>query len=326
MKAIYLAPMVLLSACASQPQETLVMSPVSQAPEVRIVKEPVYVMQEPAQPTKLKKVRNVEPETATAQANKSILIPRPEGFIGSTLEYPIVVGWEYRVLTAPNELTAVELPPGCRFHAKSPYIGDNTVYRETPESEEEPNWEVIKSAHGGKDGPVAKVLIRPRLDSLTTTLHADTTCGAFRYKLEATKASANQTVKFRKELKDMGFPEAPEAPEAQEGRLEKDQSACDAMPVATATFGYTVGGDSAVWAPHASRIFHNGKKDGGKTCVKMSDSLVADEYPIPFIPTAGKEATVFSRITEGGYMEFDKVLPFLALRLNDQTVTIRLAQ
>jgi type IV secretory pathway VirB9-like protein len=323
MKARYLAPIALLSACASQPQEAMIMSPVPQEPEIRIVKEPIYVMQEPAKPTKLKKARDVDPATATAQANKSILIPRPEGFIGSTLEYPIVEGWLYRVLTAPNDLTAIELPPGCRFHAKSPYIGDNTAYQETPESEEEPNWEVIKSAHGGRDGPVAKVLIRPRLEGMTTTLQADTTCGAFRYKLESTKASANQTVKFRKELKDMGFPEAPEA---QEGRQTESASACDAMPVATATFGYTVSGDSAVWAPHASRIFHNGKKDGGKTCVKMSDSLAADEYPIPFIPTAGKEATVFSRITEGGYMEFDKVLPFLALRLNDQTVTIRLAQ
>jgi type IV secretory pathway VirB9-like protein len=300
------------------------MSPVPQEPEVRIVKEPVYVMQEPDQPTKLKRQRVVDAATATAQANqKSILMPRPENFVGSTLEYPIVEGYLYRVLTAPNDITAIELPPGCRFHAKSPYVGDKTSYQESEEAEPEPNWEVIKSAHGGKGGAVAKVLIRPRIEGMITTLQADTDCGAFRYKLESTKASANQTVKFRKELKDMGFPDAPSA---QDERQADNRSACDSMPVATATFGYTVGGDSAVWAPHASQIFHNGKKDGGKTCVKMSDSLAADEYPIPFIPTAGKEATVFSRITEGGYMEFDKVLPFLALRLNDQTVTIRLAQ
>jgi hypothetical protein len=323
----YLAPIFLVSACATPQTETLMMSPVPPEPEVRIVKEPVYVIEQASEPTKLKPAKKVNDRTATREANrKHILMPKPESFIGSTLEYPIVDGYLYRVLTSPNEITAIELPPGCKFHAKSPYVGDMRTYKANDQADEEPNWEVVKSAHGGRNGAVAKALVRPRVSDLPeTTLHADTDCGAFRYKLVPTVNSANETVRFRKELSDMGFPDAPTAEEGKASVTENANS-CDTLPAASAVFAYTVSGDSPVWAPQASHIFHNGKKDGGKTCVKLSDALASDEYPMPFIPTSGKEATIYSRITNGGYMEFDKILPFLALRLGEETVQIRLAR
>lgn len=322
-KPYYLAPILFLSACAAAPTETLVLNPVASEPEVRVVKEPVYVIEPAAEPRKLAPTKSVGPVTATLQANKkSILMPKPENFVGSTLEYPVVDGYLYRVLASPNEITSIELPPGCRFHAKSPYIGDMRSHKESDQSDEEPNWEVVKSAHGGKDSPVAKVLVRPRIDGLKTTLHADTDCGPFRFKLEATANSANETVRFRKELSAMGFPETPSAEEPRADK-KSENTGCDSMPVASATFAYRVSG-SAAWAPHPNRIFHNGLKDGGKTCVKMSEALAADEYPAAFIPASGKEATVYSRITEGGYMEFDKVMPLIALRIGDETVRIEL--
>jgi hypothetical protein len=324
-KLRYLAPLFLASACATP--EPMVMSPVMPEPEVRVVKEPVYVIEPAPEPMKLKPAKKVDDRTATRQASrKSLLMPKPENFIGSTLEYPIVDGYLYRVLTSPNEITAIELPPGCKFHAKSPYVGDMRSYQASDQSDPEPNWEVVKSAHGGRGGPVAKALVRPRVSDLPeTTLQADTDCGAFRYKLVPTANSANETVRFRKELTEMGFPEAPTA---EEGKASQAVSVngCDTLPAASAVFAYTVSGDSTAWAPQANQIFHNGKKDGGKTCVKLSDALAADEYPMPFIPTSGKEATIYSRITDGGYMEFDKILPFLALRIGDETVQIRLSK
>jgi type IV secretion system protein TrbG len=322
----YLAPIFLVSACAAPQTETLMMSPIPPEPEVRIVKEPVYVIEQVSEPTKLKPAKKVDDKAATRQASrKSILMPKPENFIGSTLEYPIVDGYLYKVLTEPNEITSIELPPGCKFLVKSPTVGDMRTHKENDQADEESNWEVIKSAHGGKTGPVAKVLIRPRIAGLTTTLQADTDCGPFRYKLVATEGSANETVRFRPELKDMGFPEAPTAEEGK-ASVSGNSNSCDTLPAASAVFAYTISGDSPVWAPQANQIFHNGKKDGGKTCVKLSDALASDEYPMPFIPTSGKEATIYSRITNGGYMEFDKILPFLALRLGEETVQIRLAR
>jgi type IV secretory pathway VirB9-like protein len=320
-KILHLAPF-LLAACATP--EPIVMSPVPPEPEVRVVKEPVYVIEPAPEPIKLKPARKVDDKTATREATKNhILMPKPESFIGSTLEYPIVDGYLYRVLTAPNEITSIELPTGCKFLATSPTVGDTRVYKADEQSEEEENWEVLKSAHGAGVNAIAKAIIRPRVSGLKTTLQADTTCGAFRYKLEATTNSANETVRFRKELKDMGFPEAPTA---EEGKGSVNSNSCDNLPAASAFFAYTVSGGSPVWAPDAKQIFHNGKKDGGKTCVKLSDALAADEYPTPFIPTSGKEATIYSRITDGGYMEFDKVLPHLALRLGDETVHIKLSR
>lgn len=324
MKIRYLAPMFLLAACSNQPQENLVLQQAPSEPKTVVVKEPIYVIEPAPEPNKLRKEKFVDPKTATRNASKkSIFMPKPENFIGSTLEYPIVDGYLYRVLTQQNEITAIELPPGCKFHAKSPYVGDNSTYKESPEAGEEPNWEVVKSAHGGNDGPVAKVLVRPRISGLKTTLQADTDCGAFRYKLEATTASANETVRFRKELSQMGFPESPVASE-DEPKNKAPVYGCDNMPVSMATFAYKVSGDSSVWAPRKDQIFHNGKKDGGKTCVKLSDALAADEYPTPYLISAGEESTIYNRITPGGYMEFDKVLPFLALRLNEETVKITL--
>lgn len=322
MKKIYLAPILLASACATQ--EPIVMSPVPPEPEVRVVKEPVYVVEPTPEPTKLKPARQVDEKTATREATRNhILMPKPESFIGSTLEYPIVDGYLYRVLTAPNEITSIELPPGCQFLKTSPTWGDTRAFKADEQSDEQSNWEVLKSAHGAGVNAVAKAIVRPRVAGLKTTLQADTTCGAFRYKLEATTNSANETVRFRKELKDMGFPEAAIA---EDGKASVNLNSCDNLPAASAVFAYTVSGGSPVWAPNANQIFHNGKKDGGKTCVKLSDALAADEYPTPFIPTSGKEATIYSRITDGGYMEFDKVLPHLALRLGDETVQIKLSR
>lgn len=321
-KIIHLAPILLASACVTP--EPIVMNPVPPEPEVRVVKEPVYVVEPAPEPTKLKPARKVDEKTATREATRNhILMPKPESFIGSTLEYPIVDGYLYRVLTAPNEITSIELPPGCQFLKTSPTWGDTRAFKADEQSDEQSNWEVLKSAHGAGVNAVAKAIVRPRVAGLKTTLQADTTCGAFRYKLEATANSANETVRFRKELKDMGFPEAPMA---EEGKTAVNLNSCDNLPAASAVFAYTVSGASPVWAPNANQIFHNGKKDGGKTCVKLSDALAADEYPTPFIPTSGKEATIYSRITEGGYMEFDKVLPHLALRLGDETVQIKLAR
>lgn len=329
-KIAYLAPMALLAACAT-PQEQIVVTPVSKEPEVRVVEKPVYVI--PPQPMNLealKPKKRVDPVTATRQANGSVIMPQPERFIGSTLEYPIVEGYIYDVLTAPNHITSIELPSGCRFsHPKSPYVGDKRLY--TPASdansgeqpEPEPNWEVVKSAHGSASAPIAKVIIRPRIEGLKTTLQADTTCGSFSFNLIATKTVANRTVRFRKELAEMGFPEAPVA-EERGSESSPAASGCDAMPVASAVFGYEVSGDRPVWAPTANQIFHNGKKDGGKTCIKMSDALAADEYPTAFVSLSGKEATIYGRVTQGGFMEFDKVLPAVYLRIGDDTVKVSL--
>ena len=46
-------------------------------------------------------------------------MPRAERFIGATLVYPLIPGAIYNVLTAVNDLTAIELPSGCRL-ARSP--------------------------------------------------------------------------------------------------------------------------------------------------------------------------------------------------------------
>lgn len=328
-KFAILAPLA-LAACAT-PSEPMIMAQVPPEPQVRIVEKPVYIVAPPEpQPEKLnKRTKRVSPEVATRQANKaSVFMPSPEAFIGSTLEYPVVDGYLYNILTAPNEITSVELPPGCRFHAKSPYVADTGVFTPAHAEGEPPpkpvsNWEVAKSFHGGNKGHVSKALVRPRVSTLKpTTLHADTDCGVFRYKLIPTVNSANETVRFRKELSEMNLPEAPVAEDKTSQKLEI--RGCDAMPVASAQFGYEVTGDQPVWAPTARDIWHNGLKDGGKTCIRMSDALAADEYPTSFIPVSGKEATVFNRITPGGVMEFDKVLPVVALRLNGEDVVIRL--
>lgn len=328
-KLLILAPLA-LAACAT-PSEPMVVTQVHPEPEVRIVEKPVYIVAPPEpQPEKLnKRTKRISPEAATRQANKaSVLMPSPEAFIGSTLEYPIVDGWLYNILTAPDEITSVELPPGCRYHKGSPYVSDTGVFTPAHVEGEEPpqsipNWEIEKSFHGGNRAHVSKVLVRPRVSTLKpTTLHADTDCGPFRYKLIPTVNSANETVRFRKELSELNLPEPPVAEE--KGPEKAEIRGCDAMPVAAARYGYEVTGDAPVWAPKALDVWHNGLKNGGKTCIRLSDALAADEFPTSYIPVNGKEATVFNRITPGGVMEFDKVLPVVVLRLNGEDVIIRL--
>lgn len=211
----------LLAACAStQPMEgpATNLVQVNPAPPVQIVEKTVPVLMAP-EPVIKEKPRKQDPVAETRKANaKAMEMPRAERFIGSTLEYPLVPGAVYNVLTAVNDITSIEIPPGCRMVKKSPMLGDpshesDDAVSSQAEDMEPANWVIAKTFHGTPRDPVSKVVVRPNKPGLRTSLLIDSDCGAFRYRLISTESSANATVRFRQERPNMGMPEPPYADE-----------------------------------------------------------------------------------------------------------------
>jgi type IV secretion system protein VirB9 len=318
----------LLAACASTPPEgptpTNLVS-VGPAPDVQIIEKSVPVLLAPEPVVKEKPKKGVDPVTATRAANKrAIEMPRPERFIGSTLIYPIVPGATYNVLTAVNDITSIEMPPGCRMNAKSPMIGDpshagdDQRQANTAEDIEPANWLIAKTFHGTPRDPVSKVVVRPHKPDLRTSLQVDTDCGSFRYKLISTQESANVTVRFRQEQPNLGLPLPPTAEEL--ASKARPVASCADTPVSEVRRSYTITGDQPSWRPVDMDVFHT----AAKTCIGMPDGLGNLETPSISRPSHdGDEATVYYR-TVGRFIEVDQILPAVTLKLGQETVTLTL--
>lgn len=295
-----------LSACAtSQPSgQPTTLTQVQPAPETRIVEKivPVVAPPEPKLSEKETKRPYVSPVAATKQAaRKALELPRPERFRGATLVYPIIEGHVYNVLAPVDDIVSIEMPPGCRIIKGSPSLGDPF------HDEAGGNWNIAKTFHGTPRAPVSKVVVRARMPGLKTTLQVDTDCGSYRYKLFATLGAGNEVVRFENEEPNMGYPLPPEPEE--EKRKGQGMSCADTT-VAAASYSYKITGDSPAWRPAQRDVFHNGQK----LCIGLPDGLGSIETPAVLQPANGREMTVFYR-TEGRFLEIDRVLPAVILRL-----------
>jgi type IV secretion system protein VirB9 len=322
--AAVIAP-ALLTACApavrpEDPATNLV--PVLPAPAVRIVEKTAPVLMAP-EPVVRERAGKRDPVAVTRDANaKAMEMPRAERFIGSTLEYPRVPGAVYNVLTAVNDITAIELPPGCRMNRKTPLIGDPSHVSDdraeaqgSAESEEPANWVIAKTFHGTPRDPISKVVVRPNRAGLKTSLLIDSDCGAFRYRLISTESSANATVRFRRDEPNMGLPPPPFAEDNVSGRV----LSCADTPVSQVRRGYAVSGDRPRWRPADGDVFHN----GSKLCIALPDGLGDLETPAISRPAGGEDMTVHYR-TAGRFIEIDQVLPAVELRLGGDRVRLTL--
>jgi type IV secretion system protein VirB9 len=317
---------VLLAACASTqtpegPATNLVQ--IQPSPPVHVVEKVVPVLAAP-EPVVREKPRKNDPMGDTRKANaKAMEMPRAERFIGATLVYPLIPGAIYNVLTAVNDLTAIEIPPGCRLAKKSPMIGDpshesddRAGAQSTAEDMEPANWVIAKTFHGTARDPVSKVVVRPNKAGLKTSLLLDSDCGTFRYKLISTESSANATVRFRQEEPNLGLPPAPAA---EERNARTAAASCIDTPVSQVQYGYTLSGDKPSWRPADRDVFHN----GSKTCIGLPNGLGNLETPALSRPANGEYMTVYYR-TSGRFIEIDQILPSLELKLGDDIVRLTL--
>lgn len=325
--AALLSP-ALLAACAATPRAggpVTDLVPVQPAPPVQVVERPVPVLPAP-EPVVREKPGKQDPVAATRAANaRAVEMPRAERFIGATLEYPLVPGAIYNVLTAVNDLTSIELPPGCRMARKAPMVGDPSHESDdqagrpaTAEDVEPANWVVAKTFHGTTRDPVSKVVVRPNKAGLRTSLLIDSDCGSFRYRLISTEGSANATVRFRREPPNLGLPEPPYADERRADGRPAAPSCAD-TPVSRAQYGYKVTGDRPAWRPGDRDVFHNGKK----LCIGLPDGPGTAETPAISRPAGGEGMTVHYRVA-GRFIEIDQVLPVVELALGGDTVRLTL--
>jgi type IV secretory pathway VirB9-like protein len=328
-KLVAIVSPALLAACASThpvegPATNLV--PVPPAPPVQVVEKPVPVLLAP-EPVVKEKPRKQDPVAVTRSANaKAMEMPRAERFIGATLEYPLIPGAVYNVLTAVNDLTSIELPPGCRMVKKAPMLGDPShesddagaqqAAQDPAQAVEPANWVIAKTFHGTTRDPVSKVVVRPNKAGLRTSLLIDSDCGAFRYRLISTESSANVTVRFRQEKPNMGLPEPPAA---EEREARPAVLSCADTPVSQVQHAYKVTGDRPSWRPADRDVFHN----GAKLCIGLPDGLGSQETPAISRPMNGDDMTVHYR-PAGRFIEIDQVLPAVELTLGDDTVRLTL--
>jgi type IV secretory pathway VirB9-like protein len=325
--ATVMAPVLLAGCVQARQPEGLATSlvPVRPAPPVRVVEKTVPVLIAP-DPVVRERPGKRDPGAVTRDANaKALEMPRAERFIGSTLEYPLIPGAVYNVLTAVNDITAIELPPGCRMNRKAPLIGDPSHVSDdraeaqaSAENEEPANWVIAKTFHGTPRDPVSKVVVRPNRAGLRTSLLIDSDCGAFRYWLISTEASANATVRFRRDEPNMGLLLPPFAGEV--GAAGRPAPVpCPDTPVSLARRDYEVSGDHPPWRPADGDVFHN----GDKLCIALPDGLGDLDTPAISRPAGGEDMTVHYR-TAGRFIEIDQVPPVVELRLGGDTVRLTL--
>jgi P-type conjugative transfer protein TrbG len=242
------------------------------------------------------------PRSAVARANHAATIaPAAPGFVNANQVYPFADGAIYRVFTAPERVTDIELQPGETLGAVA--SGDTA------------RWVIGDTSSGSGDGKRTHVLVKPFGPDLRTNVIITTDRRTYHLALVSTRGVAMAALSWT-------YP-ADALLALRQSEADKDL----AMPVAAGfnidqlNFGYTITGANPGWRP--LRAFD----DGRQTFIEFPASLASGEAPPLFLVDRDGAAQLVNYRLRGHYYVVDRLFDIAELRIGGKDAArVRIAR
>ncbi|UIJ47335.1 P-type conjugative transfer protein TrbG [Sphingomonas cannabina] len=233
--------------------------------------------------------RAAAPDAIGAASSAATVQPRRSDFINAMAVLPYAEGAIYRVDTAPERVTDIELQPGESLVAVA--SGDTV------------RWVIGDTSSGTGADKRVHVLMKPFSAGLSTNLVITTDRRTYHVALSSTAGPAMAALAW-------SYPQ---------GELlavkRTEAAAAAAAPVASGldverlNFGYAISGDRPAWRP--LRAFD----DGRQTFIEFPPSLARGEAPPLFLVDAQGQAQLVNYRLRGRYYVVDRLFGAAELRL-----------
>ncbi len=203
------------------------------------------------------------------------------------------------VITAPGNVTHIELEPGEILVEDGIFIGDSV------------NWRIIPVAQGKGEDIITHIVVKPTYENLETTMIAITNRRSYYFHLKSTEDQFMASVGFEyPEIEARRWHEYEQAVHAKkeaEARQREERST-EAAPapevtpeIADLDFGYTVSGDNPPWKP--VQVYN----DGQRVYIRMPKSMRQSDAPV-FVETGpGNAAQIVNYRLRRGTFIIDKL-------------------
>ncbi len=184
------------------------------------------------------------------------------------------------VITAPGNVTHIELEQGEVLVEDGIFIGDSV------------NWRIIPVAQGEGDQVITHIVVKPTYENLETTMIAITDRRSYYFHLKSTADQFMASVGFEyPEIEARHWHEYGQsvnaAKEVEASRREEraiEVTSTIRPDIADLDFGYSVSGDNPAWKP--VRVYN----DGLRVYIQMPESMRQSDAPA-FIETGPRNTT-----------------------------------
>ena len=201
------------------------------------------------------------------------------------------------VITAPGNVTHIELEPGEILVEDGIFIGDSV------------NWRIIPVAQGKGADMITHIVVKPTYENLETTMIAITNRRSYYFHLKSTEDQFMASVGFEyPEIEARRWHEYEQSVNAREEveASQREERTIEVTPtirpdIANLDFGYSVSGDNPPWKP--VRVYN----DGQRVYIQMPKSMRQSDAPV-FVETGpGNAAQIVNYRLRRGTFIIDKL-------------------
>ncbi len=183
------------------------------------------------------------------------------------------------VITAPGNVTHIELERGETLVEDGIFIGDSV------------NWRIIPVAQGGGETMITHIIVKPTYENLETTMIAITNRRSYYFHLKSTEDRFMASVGFSyPEMEARRWHQYEQSVNAEKAAIvsQREERTIDVTPtirpdIANLDFSYSVSGDNPLWKP--VRVYN----DGLRVYIQMPKSMRQSDAPA-FIETGPRNA------------------------------------
>ena len=201
------------------------------------------------------------------------------------------------VITAPGNVTHIELEPGEILVEDGIFIGDSV------------NWRIIPVAQGKGADMITHIVVKPTYANLESTMIAITNRRSYYFHLKSTEDQFMASVGFEyPEIEARRWHEYEQSVQAgkEVEASQREERTIEVTPtirpdIADLDFGYSVSGDNPPWKP--VRVYN----DGERVYIQMPKSMRQSDAPV-FVETGpGNAAQIVNYRLRRGTFIIDKL-------------------
>lgn len=288
MKFLILFPVLFLCACATTGNlATVANREITQIKKLKILKVRV--------PNKLQKIPTEEAaetrpteEIVQKASEQAMQSPSEEHFFNATTVYDWEPSTVYKVLTAPNRITIIQLEPGEKIIAKG---GGDTV-----------RWVINETTSGQGQNAIRHVYLKPHRTGLKTNVFITTDRRLYQLEVSSHKDAFMASVAWN-------YGSAPIVTENEYDEEEALNPTAD-LKFENLNFKYGfVAKKKHYWMP--VRVFD----DGEKTFIEFPAKMQVNESPALFIISGTRESEIVNYRVQGNFYIIDRLIETAELRL-----------